>query len=122
MPASLYSPPLTLGGDICKSVPLKVRLTEIFPPYSSRLPVTPLHPQIASPLLLYSFACLRQSSGPVRRPPQLYMPRGLQGHHNANLYLEEDWDPKTSLVGRWTAELHISPLFYGLAISVLYVT
>lgn len=37
----------------------------------------------------------------------------------ANPHLEEDWDPKMSLFGRWTAELHIPPLFCGMAVSVL---
>lgn len=113
---------LTLGGDICKPVPLQVRHTEVFSPYSPHLSVICLRPQIASPLLVYSFAHLRWSGGPVHRPPQLHMPGGLQGHHNANPYLEEDWDPKTSLAGRWTAEPRRSPVFYGLAILVLCKT
>lgn len=92
MPASLYSPPLTLGGHIWKPVPLPVRLTEVFLPHSLRLPVTRLHPQIASPPLLYSFLW---SSGPV------HVPRGWQGHHDANACLEKDWDPKMCRVGRW---------------------
>lgn len=42
--ASLYSPLLTLGGDICKPVLLKVRFTELFPSHSLHLSVTHLHP------------------------------------------------------------------------------
>lgn len=92
MSASLYSPPLTLGGHIWKPAPLTVRLSEVFLPHSPRLPVTGLHPQIASPPLLYSFLW---SGGPV------HVPRGWQGHHNANPCLEKDWDPKMCCVGRW---------------------
>jgi len=122
VPVSLYSPPLTLGSDICKPVPLTLTLIEVIPPYSLPLSVNHLNPQISSPLLLYSFACLRQPGGHVHRSRHLHKPRGLQRYHNANPYLEEDWDPKMSLERRWAAALHIPPLFSGLAISVLYMT